>query len=130
MKVSAKHIEDFKFEMISDSLSITSDQAEQYGGEGKGPMPSELILWALASCMGQSIVHIAGKMRVAVKGLTLVAEGRKDVKEFKYDQMTLQVSSESPSPKELEKMVKLARKYCFVSNTLSQGITIDYMVKS
>jgi len=130
MKVSARHIEGFKFEMMSDSLNITSDQAEQYGGEGKGPMPSELILWALASCMGQSIVHIAGKMRVALKGLTLVAEGRKDVNAFKYDQMTLQVSSESPSPQELEKMLKLARKYCFVSNTLSEGITIDYMVKS
>ncbi len=37
------------------------------------------------------------------------------------------VSGDLPSD-ELNKMLELARKYCFVSNTLAQGITVDYKV--
>ncbi|MEE8484908.1 MAG: OsmC family protein [Nitrospinota bacterium] len=128
MKVTAKHIEGFRFEMVSDSLTIISDQAEQYGGEGTGPMPSELLLWSLASCLGQSIAYIAKKKRVEIRNLKLEAQGKKDMDDFRYGEIGVLVSGDLPSD-ELNKMLELARKYCFVSNTLAQGITVDYKVE-
>ncbi len=128
MKVTAMHIEGFRFEMVSDSLTIISDQAEQYGGEGTGPMPSELLLWSLASCLGQSIAYIAKKKRVEIKNLKLEVKGKKDMDDFRYGEIGVLVSGDMP-PDELNKMLELAKKYCFVSNTLAQGITVDYKVE-
>ncbi len=127
MKVTAKFLEDYKFEMVSDHLTITSDQAEQYGGDGAGPMPSELFLWAIASCMGQSIVHIIGRFRESIENLTLSVEGKKHPEKFRYRKIIISIQGDYPDDR-LKEVVKMASDYCFISNSLAEDIEIEILV--
>lgn len=124
MKVEARFLENYKFEMISENLSITSDQSLKYGGEGAGPMPSELFLWSIASCMGQAIVHISGKLQERIDNLKLTVEGKKHPEEFRYTKIIISVQGDYPEDR-LKEIVKIAHSYCFISNSLADDIEIE-----
>jgi uncharacterized OsmC-like protein len=127
MRVTARFLEGYKFEMVSDHLSITSDQSPQYGGDGAGPMPSELFLWAIASCIGQSIVHILGKFRETTTDLTLSVEGKKHPDQFRYRKIIIDINGDYPEPR-LKEVVKIACDGCFISNSLAEDIEIEINV--
>ncbi len=127
MKVTARLLEGYKFEMVADHLSITSDQSPQYGGDGAGPMPSELFLWAIASCIGQSIVHILGKFRETITDLTLSIEGKKHADQFRYRKIIININGDYPEDR-LREVVKIASDNCFISNSLSEDVDIEINV--
>ncbi len=129
MKVEARHIEHFRFEMITDNQKFLSDQTPEYGGEGTGPMPSELFLCSLASCLGQSIAHIAEKKRMKLDSLSLEVEGTKDKEGFQYKEIKVNIKSNNEK-EDMQKLLKLARKYCFVSNTLKNGVDVEYCLEN
>ena len=84
MIVRASHQSGFQFKLSSAENELVSDQWEDYGGEGTGPMPSELFLWAVAACFGQSMVYVAGKMHKTLPGLRLTVDGVKAKEVFRY----------------------------------------------
>lgn len=127
MKVEAKFLENYKFEIISEQFSIIADQSPMYGGDGAGPMPSELFLWSIASCMGQAIVHIIGKFKEQIGDLRLTVEGRKHSEEFRYTKIIISVQGDYPEDR-LREIVKIARTYCFISNSLADDIEIETRV--
>jgi uncharacterized OsmC-like protein len=126
MIVRAKHQNGFRFELASAENELLCDQWEDYGGEGTGPMPSELFLWSAAACFGQSMVHVAGKMRKTLPGLSLEVDGIKAKEVFRYGSITVTVSADC-EPELLAKVVSLAKKYCFVTNSLSDSVTITFI---
>lgn len=124
MKVEARFLENYKFEITSEESSIISDQSPKYGGDGAGPMPSELFLWAIASCMGQAIVHISGKLRERIGELRLTVEGMKHPEEFRYTKIIISVHGDNPEDR-LREIVKIASTHCFISNSLRDDIEIE-----
>ncbi len=127
MKVEAKFLENYKFEITSEESSIISDQSLKYGGDGAGPMPSELFLWAIASCMGQAIVHISGKLQERIGELRLTVEGMKHPEEFRYSRIIISVQGDCPEDR-LREIVKIASTHCFISNSLRDDIEIETRV--
>ena len=127
MKIEARFLEGYKFEMVSERLSITSDQVPMYGGEGAGPMPSELFLWSIASCLGQSVAHVMGKVRERIADLTLTVEGEKHPTEFRYRKIIINVAADCPEDR-LTEIVGIARKGCFISNSLADDIELEVTV--
>ena len=127
MKVEARFLENFKFEITSEESSIISDQSPKYGGDGAGPMPSELFLWAIASCMGQAIVHISGKLQERIGGLRLAVEGMKHPEEFRYSRIIIRVQGDCPEDR-LREIVTIASTHCFISNSLRDDIEIETRV--
>jgi putative redox protein len=124
MKVEARFLENYKFEITSDLFSYISDQAPKYGGDGAGPMPSELFLWSIASCMGQAIVHISGKLQERIGELSLTVEGTKHPEKFRYARIVVRVQSDHPEDR-LKEIVKIASTHCFISNSLGDDIEIE-----
>lgn len=127
MKVEAKFLENYKFEITSEESSIISDQSLKYGGDGAGPMPSELFLWAIASCMGQAIVHISGKLQERIGELRLTVEGMKHPEEFRYSRIIISVQGDCPEDR-LREIVTIASTHCFISNSLRDDIEIETRV--
>lgn len=128
MKITARHLEGYKFELDTERGVIRSDQSPQYGGDGTGLMPSELFLCSLGSCLGQAVAYIAKKKRLELKGLTLEVEAEKDQEFFRYNHIRVRVQSDN-ADNVLGKVLELAKKYCFVSNTLNHGPEIQYSVE-
>ncbi len=124
MKVEARFLENYKFKITSEESSIISDQSPKYGGDGAGPMPSELFLWSIASCMGQAIVHISGKLQERIGELRLTVEGKKHPEEFRYTKIIISVQGDNPEDR-LREIVKIASTHCFISNSLRDDIEIE-----
>ena len=118
MKVQARHVGASVFELTSSTHNAITDQSPEYGGEGLGPMASEYLLWSIAACFGQSILFVANRMRKKIEGLTLEVSAHKDRVEQRFELVTIVVGSAGSST-QLEKIVQTAKRYCFVTNSLS-----------
>jgi len=119
MMIQARHTGATVFELTSGEHKAITDQSPAYGGEGRGPMASEYLLWSIAACFGQSVLFVAGKMRKKIEGLTLEVKANKDQAEQRFEAVTITVGGSADSPAQLEKIVQTAKRYCFVTNSLS-----------
>lgn len=118
MRIRAKHVGADVFELTSGKHGAVTDLSPEYGGTGLGPMPSEYLLWSIAACFGQSIRFVAAKMRKNVEELTLEVQAGKNLKEQRIGAVTIVVGC-TGSAAQLEKIVETAKRYCFVTNSLS-----------
>lgn len=127
MIVHAVHQSGFAFELHARGHCLVSDQSLNFGGEDQGPMPSELLLWAVSSCFGQTMVFVAAKMKKTVHGLKLSVHGEKDKTSCRYALIHIGVSGNEPQ-EFLEKIATLAKKYCYVTNSLSREVQLEFTV--
>lgn len=124
MIVTATTFGQTAFALASERHSLVSDQSPEYGGEGLGPMPSELLLWAVAACFGQAVRHVAARRRQPMEALAVTASADKDPAAFRFGEITLAVRADL-SRQRLEAIVEQARRYCFVTNSLSVPVRLE-----
>ncbi len=124
MNVTATALTDTAFTLASPAHSLVTDQAPEYGGQGLGPMPSELLLWSVAACFGQAIRYVAARRRQAVAQLSLDVSGVKDTGTFCFGEIVITVRAASPRPL-LDALIRQAKRYCFVTNSLATPIRIE-----
>ena len=108
---------------------VKGDETPRYGGDDTGPMPTEFLLAAVASCMCLAVYHIARKQRIQLNELEVGAWADKDMQAFRFNEINLLVQADLPAER-LAKLVERAREYCFVSNTIIQGCPINVTTKS
>ena len=61
--------------------------------------------------------------------LSLEVEGTKDKEGFQYKEIKVNIKSNNEK-EDLQKLLKLAKKYCFVSNTLKNSVDVEYCVEN
>jgi len=108
---------------------MQGDETPEYGGEDSGPMPTELLLSAVGTCMCLAIAHVARKRRIAITHLSLGVDAEKDMQEFRFRDIYLTIRADLPQD-QLDPLVEQARRYCFVSNTLIGGCEIHFTAES
>lgn len=106
-------------------FTFTVDEPEEAGGTFTGPMPTEYFLASLASCYTLAIAWAARREGVDLPDLTVSAVG--DYEGPRYAGLRLSVQS-SLSAEQLEPLLTLASRVCYVSNTLTQPPTIDLTI--
>ncbi|MEA4857116.1 MAG: OsmC family protein [Solidesulfovibrio sp.] len=124
MIVTAVPLNETALTLTSELHTAIADQSPGLGGEGLGPMPSELLLWSVAACFGQAIRYVAARRRQEVEALSLEVDGVKDAKAFCFGEIVIRVSAALPLQR-LESIVLLAGKYCFVTNSLSTPVRVE-----
>lgn len=127
MEVQAVWKENYQVEVSARQFSIPVDEAPEFHGEDTGMMPTELFLCSLASCFCLALVYAARKKRVEVKDMRVNVKGRKNLKDFIFSSILVEIDSTLPSAT-LGDIIPLARKYCFVSNTVSKSCPIEYAI--
>ena len=129
-RIHVRWLGDYRTEIsVRGVHTIKGDETPQYGGEDTGPMPTELLLAGVASCMCLAVSHVARKRRVTLENLAVSAEAEKDMKEFRFHLINLLVQADLPQAK-LDDLVERAKGYCFVSNTLLQGCDVQTVTQS
>src|SRR5215467_6862952 len=108
-------------------FELVVDEPPRAGGTGTGPMPTEYLLAAMASCYALALQWAAGKRGTTLPGLTVTATGTYDGPRF--SRLQLSVSSELPAD-EVEPLVKPALRACYVSNTLAAAPEVEVTVAS
>ena len=124
-RIQVRWLGDYRTEISVRGVHILNgDETPQYGGQDSGPMPTELLLAGVASCMCLAVSHVARKRRITLGELAVSAEAEKDMKEFRFHSIALLVQADLPQA-ELEALVERAKDYCFVSNTLIHGCAVN-----
>jgi uncharacterized OsmC-like protein len=127
VEVQAVWKKNYRVEVKARQFSVPIDEAPEFHGEDTGMMPTELFLCSLASCFCLALVYVAKKKRIGVKDMRVNVRGEKDLKNFLFSRLLVEVDSSLPS-KTLEDIINLARKYCFVSNTVLKSCPIEYVI--
>lgn len=129
-RVQVRWLGDYRTEInIRGVHRLQGDETPQYGGEDTGPMPTDLLLAAVASCMCLAVSHVARKRRIPLENLAVAASAEKDEQAFRFGLIELVVRSDLPQAK-LDPLVERAKDYCFVSNTLIAGCDVRTTAQS
>jgi len=102
---------------------LVVDEPPSAGGTGQGPQPTELLLGAIASCFTLAVAHSAAKRGIALHGLAVDATGTYDGPRFTA--ISIAVHADAPRGEELERLVAVAERVCYVTNTLRGSPAIE-----
>jgi len=105
--------------------AIRVDEPPEFGGQDSGPMPTELVVAALASCFCIAVVWAAGRQRIDLRDLEVQVQPHRALGEPRHGRYDLWVRSSTPA-EELAPAVELAKRYCWVTNTLATPPEITY----
>lgn len=121
---------DFRTDVeVRDKFDLRVDEVEDVGGDDTGPMPSELLLASVASCMCLAVSFAADKRDVELPDLSVTADGYHEEGAFRFERIEVTVTS-SLAADRLEDLIQPARKFCYVSNTLKDGCELEYRAES
>ncbi len=135
MKLKLKRIEaPFVLELNNENGStVIIDANPSIGGKGLGFRPMELLAGSLASCASIDVISILKKQRIELASYTI------DIVAKRYEGVpspfeNIQLNFEFDNSVDLEKAKKAIdlslEKYCSVSASLKDEITITYSINS
>ena len=123
--VVARWEDGWRCRVQAGGFDLVVDEPRSAGGTGAGPMPTEYLLAAMASCYALALYWAARKRGFTLPGLTVTATGTYDGPRFGRLQLT--VTSEVPAG-QIETLVEPALRVCYVSNTLAAAPPIEVTV--
>lgn len=107
--------------------TLRVDEPPEFGGTDTGPMPTEVLAAALASCMCIAVAWAAKKRRVGLADVAVEVRPSRAPGEPRHGRYDVRVESSVPRDV-LQPCVELAARYCWVTNTLKHPPEIVYEV--
>jgi putative redox protein len=101
---------------------ITVDEPVDDGGKDRGPMPTELLLAALASCYTLALRWAAKRRDLELGEIRVTATGTYE--HLRFASIRLEVHAGFPEG-EAAALLSDARRVCYVSNTLAGDVGIE-----
>jgi putative redox protein len=108
---------------------IAIDEPEHAGGGNTGMMPTEVFCAAVASCYCLALAHVARKRSLELPGLAVTARAERAGTELRYGRLVVDAKADVPD-ETLAALIEPARRCCWVSNTLSRGLELEYRYTS
>lgn len=112
--------------------TLVVDAGPPGGGEFAGLKPSELLPFAVASCIAVTAVGIMEKMRQEPLAMTVSVEFEHEAdfpRAFKFFKLHWQFRGDHLDAEKLQKAVHLSEEqYCSVSASLKESITIEHRI--
>jgi len=111
--------------VAAGGFDLVVDEPVRSGGTGTGPMPTEYLLAAMASCYALALAWAAEKRGITLPGLAVTATGTYEGPRF--SRLQLNVEAGAP-PEVVEHLVEPALRVCYVSNTIADSPPIEVTV--
>lgn len=106
-------------------FELLADEPPKAGGTDTGPMPTELLLCSLASCFAMAVAYAARERDLELPDLVVHVDGEYDGARFGRLRVEVQCSQ---AREELDDLVRSAKRYCYVSNTLARPPELEYTI--
>jgi len=126
-----------KFEGVNKfGHKIITDGSKKSGGEESGYLPTELLLYSIASCTGVDVVRILEKQRQRLTDLTIEVvahQGNEYPKPFHTVEIKYIARGKDLDENKLVQAIELSEsKYCSVSLTVANEtkVTTSYEIIS
>ena len=116
-------------EVTGRGHTIRVDEPPEFGGGDTGPMPTEVLAAALASCFCIALAWGARKRRIAVGAIQVAVRPRRAPGEPRHGFYDVVVRTDA-DPDAVAPAFDLAKRYCWVTNTLMNPPEITYRVEA
>jgi uncharacterized OsmC-like protein len=113
---------DWRCRVEAGGFDLVVDEPPSAGGTGTGPMPTEYLLAALASCYALALAWAARKRGLTLPGLAVTATGTYDGPRF--GRLRLTVTCDAPAG-QVEPLLEPALRVCYVSNTIALSPPVE-----
>ena len=134
-EVLVKYIKNLQHEANMGEHRLVIDEPKEFGGDGKGPNPYDLLLASLGGCTAMTIMSYAKRKEIPLEGLQIRLRHEKiyakdcdecTVKEGKLDQITREIYLQGVLTDEQKALLLDIAKRCPVHRTLtSENRVID-----
>jgi len=105
--------------------TLRVDEPPEFGGTDTGPMPTEMLVVSLASCFCLAVAWAARKKHIEIEDLVVRVQPHRAVGEPRHGSYDVWVESSTPAER-LAPAVDLAKRYCWVTNTMTTPPEIRY----
>lgn len=105
---------------------IRVDEPPSEGGGDTGPMPTELLCAALASCFCLALRWVAAKRDLELPGLEVSVRADRAGTEPRYGRLVVEAQVALPLDR-WEPLMARAARVCWVSNTMAGGVDVEYV---
>ncbi len=123
--VTASWLGDYRTDVAVRSHTVRVDEPREANGTDTGPMPTELFCAALASCFCLAVAHVAAKRAIELRDLRVTVEADRAGRELRYDRLVVTTAADLDGDG-LAELVERAKRFCWVSNTLAAGTSVEY----
>jgi len=127
IEVKAVWKKNYQVRVEARQFRVDTDEPPEYRGEDTGMMPTEMFIASLASCFCMSLVFVAKKNRIVLNDMQVEVGAEADTKNFKYSKLIVKIIC-TLSDDKVEGLIGQAKKYCYVSNTISETCPIEYEI--
>lgn len=108
---------------------IVMDSRAEYGGDGSGVRPIELVLYGMAGCTGMDVISILEKKRQRVTDIEMTVRGTQRVEEYPkiYTQIEIEyvVTGIGVKPEAVARAIELSEeKYCSVRHMFGPQVKV------
>lgn len=108
---------------------IVMDTFPKYSGEGTGPRPVELVLYALGGCTAMDVVSVLEKKRLDVRGVDVIVSGVQREDDFPHYYETIQVeyivTGVGVPDEAVARAIELSEdKYCAVKGMFGPQVSV------
>ncbi len=134
-EILVKYIRNLQQEASIGEHRLIIDEPKEFGGDGKGPNPYDLLLASLGGCTAMTIISYARRKDIPLEGLQIRLRHDKiyakdceecTVQEGKLDQITREIYLQGPMTDEQKDLLRDIAKRCPVHRTLtSENRVID-----
>ena len=136
-EILVKYIKNLQQEANMGEHRLIIDEPQEFGGDGRGPNPYDLLLAALGGCTAMTIVSYSKRKDIPLDALQIKLTHEKIhasdceecmTREGKLDQVTRTIYLQGPlSSEQKENLLEIAKR-CPVHRTLtSENMIIDKM---
>jgi putative redox protein len=134
-EILVKYIRNLQQEANMGDHRLIIDEPKEFGGDGKGPNPYDLLLASLGGCTAMTIISYAKRKEIPLEGLQIRLRHEKiyahdceecTIQEGKLDQITREIFLQGPMTDEQKERLLNISKRCPVHRTLtSENRVID-----
>ncbi len=108
---------------------VVMDSKPEYGGDGSGARPIELVLYGIAGCTGMDVISILEKKRQVVTDIEIAVRGEQRVDGYPriYTDISVEyaVTGVDLKPDAVGRAVELSEeKYCAVRHMLGPQVRV------
>ena len=124
MELTAEHLGDSKFAVITRGHRVICDQPPDNGGEDAGMSPPEFLLASLAACAGYYAAQYLKTRNLPAEGLAVRVEADKELKPARLASFRIDVTTPDLDERHSEGVLR-AVKACLIHNTLLAATNIE-----
>lgn len=118
MRITSTLVSKKQFSTIIRGHDIRVDLPADLGGDDAGPMPPELFVTALGTCVGVYAVNYCQKHQISTDGLTVYTDWEKGTDPARITRMSVAIDLPAGVPKEKYEAFMRTVEQCLIHNTL------------